>query len=74
MSSDLKQFCRWFFHWPDPEPVFGLTRALRQELDQLPPGQSLHLTSSDGTEFTIMHSDDFEHIVRLAGLKSTVTA
>lgn len=70
MSSDWRQFWRWFFHLPNPGPVIGFTRALRLELDRLPPGQSLQVTAADGAEFTVMHADDFEHIIRLAGLRA----
>jgi hypothetical protein len=66
--SDWKQFWRWFFHVPDPEPVVGITKALRRDLDALPPGQSLKLTAQDGARVTIMQSDDFEHVTKLAGL------
>lgn len=73
MSSDWKQFWCWFFHLPDPEPVIGFTRALRKELDELAPGQALRLTAPDGSQFTIMNSDDFEHITKLARLKARET-
>jgi hypothetical protein len=64
----LKHILCWFFHMPEPEPIVGFTKALRRCLDALPPGQSLKLTADDGAQFTVMHSDDFEHITRLAGL------
>lgn len=66
--NEWKQFWRWFFHMPDPEPIIGFTKALRRSLDAMPPGQSLKLTAEDGAQFTIMHSDDFEHVAKLAGL------
>lgn len=67
--SSWAQFWRWFFHLPDPPPVIGFTRGLRRELDALEPGESLRLRTPDGEEFTIMHSDDFTHIARLANLQ-----
>lgn len=58
------------FLFPAPVEVVGITRGLRKELEALPPGQSLHITSrGDGAEFVIMNADDFDHILSLAKLR-----
>lgn len=53
---------------PKPSPP-GMTKSLLRELAGLKPGQAMRLRHESGAEFTVMHSEDFDHIAGLAGLK-----
>lgn len=60
--------------WAPARIEIGITQGLRKELDDLPPGQGLRLTSADGAQYVIIPADDFDHIAGLAGLVATVSS
>ena len=40
------------------------------DLENMPPGQTMRITVVGGSDFVVMHADDFQHILELAGLES----
>jgi hypothetical protein len=69
--SKLEAFIGWLHGGRSrQQPTLGITRGLLRDLDEMPPGQSITIVHASGSRFTVMHEDDFDHIVRLAGLKS----
>lgn len=69
----LVKFCKWWIARREANyvPFYGFTDDMLQAIKELEPGRALAITGSEGNEFTIMHSDDFAHIIGLAGLKCT---
>lgn len=49
-----------------------ISNKMREKIDAIMPGQVLEITMKDGVEFTIVPSIDFEHVLSLAGLRTTV--
>lgn len=64
----------WRRNFRRSESRIGITRALRRELDKLPPGNFLTIRAEDGVEFTIINTDDLMHIIELANLKSNAVS
>lgn len=45
-----------------------ITKVVADELRKMKPGQAEIWTLEDGSQFTVMWKDDFDHVARLAGL------
>lgn len=47
-----------------------LSAELIRAVEMLPPGNALRLVRKDGQDITMMHYDDWVHILALAGMQS----
>jgi hypothetical protein len=69
--SRLAEFVGWLHGGRKRQsPTFGITRGLLMDLEKMPPGESMTISSDNGSRFTVMHADDFDHIIGLAGLEA----
>jgi len=65
----LEEIVGWFYGGRKREPpLLGMTKALLRDLEEMPPGESMTLRNERGDRFTVMHADDFDHVIQLAGL------
>lgn len=49
------------------KPAFN--HAMKDAMDAMKPGEILELTRCDGEEFTLIRSDDFNHLISLIDLR-----
>lgn len=69
--SRVEEFIGWLHGARKRErPSIGLTRGLLRELEEMAPGESMTIKHANGSRFTVMHADDFDHILSLAGLEA----
>jgi hypothetical protein len=68
----IKKILKWLLGLNDPDnsDVKGMTQGLFETLKQMRPGQALRIMAPDGTKFVIMHSEDHEYMIQMAGYQA----
>lgn len=65
----IKQLLRWFLWLPPPTPLPTPRKTFWDEAREIEPGQVMIATDRrDGSQYALMHLDDFDHIAGLGKL------